>query len=158
MSLPRTALRAAQFLLSVGAVLFAPAFAQEQDTPAPSFPSEPVIAASPFFKKTSASQTAAAAGPVLFSIGDPTDEEQLYLELINRARADANAEAKRLIALDDTYVQSALQKVNTNQIIAIIVMSPMVEEINVLKMPIPFPLGVPKGPKPLKPPFGAKFS
>jgi uncharacterized protein YkwD len=34
-----------------------------------------------------------------YSIGDPTDEEQMHLELINRARADANAEALRLIAL-----------------------------------------------------------
>src|SRR5205085_1136924 len=34
-----------------------------------------------------------------YSIGDPTDEEQMHLELINRARLDANAEALRLIAL-----------------------------------------------------------
>src|SRR3954463_743716 len=112
MSLSRTALRAGTILLSIFAVLFAPAFAQEQDTPP--LPAEPVIAGNPFSKKSSSPQTAAAA-PVLFSIGDPTDEEQLYLELINRSRFDANAEAKRLIALDDIYVQNALQKVNTNQ-------------------------------------------
>ena len=40
-----------------------------------------------------------AQAAVQFSIGDPTDEEQLHLELINRARADANAEAQRLIEL-----------------------------------------------------------
>src|SRR5262245_6127018 len=112
MSLSRTALCAGKFLLSLLAVLLAPAFAQEQDTPA--FPAQPVIAANPSSKKTFSSQTAPAA-PSLFSIGDPTDEEQLYLELINRARADANAEAKRLIALNDIYVQNALQKVNTYQ-------------------------------------------
>jgi hypothetical protein len=57
-------------------------------------------------------QTAAAS--FLFSIGDPTDDEQLYLELLNRARANAPAEAQRLIALDDVYVQNALKNVNTN--------------------------------------------
>lgn len=56
----------------------------------------------------------AAAAPFLFSIGDPTDDEQLYLELINRARANAPAEAQRLIGLDDVFVQNALKNVNTN--------------------------------------------
>ncbi|HUS34886.1 MAG TPA: CAP domain-containing protein, partial [Verrucomicrobiae bacterium] len=54
------------------------------------------------------------AAPFLFSIGDPTDDEQLYLEQLNRARANAPAEAQRLIALDDVYVQNALRNVNTN--------------------------------------------
>lgn len=54
------------------------------------------------------------AAPFLFSIGDPTDDEQLYLEQLNRARANAPAEAQRLIALDDVYVQNALKNVNTN--------------------------------------------
>src|ERR1041385_791563 len=112
MSLSRTALCAGNFLLSPFALLLPPAFAQAQDTLP--LPDQSVIAANPTAKKTFSPETA-AAGPVLFSIGDPTDEEQLYLELINRARADATAEAKRLIALNDTYVQNALQKVNTNQ-------------------------------------------
>ena len=42
--------------------------------------------------------------PIQFSIGDPSDDEQLYLELINRARANPTAEAQRLIALNDVYV------------------------------------------------------
>lgn len=37
-----------------------------------------------------------------YSIGEPTDAEQYNLELINRARADALAEADRLIALSST--------------------------------------------------------
>src|ERR1051325_6263422 len=98
MSLSRTALCAGNFLLSLLAVLLPPAFAPEQG-PLP-LPDQPVIAANPTAKKTFSPETA-AAGPVLFSIGDPTDEEQLYLELINHARADANAEAKRLIGLND---------------------------------------------------------
>jgi uncharacterized protein YkwD len=73
------------------------------------------MAAAFFLFATSAAPVAAA--PFLFSIGDPTDEEQLYLELLNRARANAPAEAQRLIALDDFYVQNALKNVNTNQMV-----------------------------------------
>lgn len=36
------------------------------------------------------------ADPVLHSHGDPTDEEQLFLELMNRARRDPKAEAARV--------------------------------------------------------------
>ena len=54
----------------------------------------------------------AAARPGLhagepYSIGEPTDEEQLYLELINRARAHPAAEAGRLAALTDPDILSA---------------------------------------------------
>ncbi|MBN1676426.1 MAG: CAP domain-containing protein [Kiritimatiellae bacterium] len=42
--------------------------------------------------------------PALYSIGQPTDEEQLFLEHMNRARADANAEALRLQTTDDPDV------------------------------------------------------
>jgi uncharacterized protein YkwD len=50
-----------------------------------------------------------AQAPVQYSIGDPTDDEQMHLELINRARADANAEALRLIALSFTNPDVAQQ-------------------------------------------------
>ncbi|MBC2592972.1 hypothetical protein H5P28_01740 [Ruficoccus amylovorans] len=43
-----------------------------------------------------------------YSIGDPSDDEQYYLELINRARADANAEAQRLAAPTDPDVIAAM--------------------------------------------------
>jgi uncharacterized protein YkwD len=55
---------------------------------------------------------------VQHSIGDPTDDEQMHLELINRARADANAEALRLIALSfinrDVREQFEAWQVDTN--------------------------------------------
>src|SRR5688572_1754381 len=35
-------------------------------------------------------------GPTRYSIGDPTDEEQLYLEHINRSRSNPPAEGVRL--------------------------------------------------------------
>jgi hypothetical protein len=38
-----------------------------------------------------------SGGSTIYLIGEPTDEEQLLLELINRAREDANAEAQRFV-------------------------------------------------------------
>ena len=46
-------------------------------------------------------------GPTLYSIGQPTAEEQLYLEFINRARANPPAEGARLAATTDPDVLSA---------------------------------------------------
>jgi len=45
--------------------------------------------------------------PSLYSIGQPTDEEQLYLEYINRSRANPTAEGVRLAATTDPDVMSA---------------------------------------------------
>ncbi|MEM9227084.1 MAG: CAP domain-containing protein, partial [Verrucomicrobiota bacterium] len=49
-----------------------------------------------------------------YSIGDPTDEEQLYLELINRARADAAAEAQLLKNTTDADVLNAINFFNVD--------------------------------------------
>jgi hypothetical protein len=46
-------------------------------------------------------------GVAPYSIGQPTDEEQLYLELLNRMRADPTAEAQRLSATTDPNILSA---------------------------------------------------
>lgn len=40
----------------------------------------------------------------LYSIGDPTEDEQIYLELINRSRADAAAEAQRLATISNSSI------------------------------------------------------
>jgi hypothetical protein len=68
-------------------------------------------------KEKPASRVVAQA-VVQYSIGDPTDDEQMHLELINRARADANAEALRLIALSfintDVGEQFHVWQVDTN--------------------------------------------
>ncbi len=53
------------------------------------------------------SQPAAFAGTTLYSIGEPTDEEQLYLEYINRARANPAAQAVWLRDLTDPEVLNA---------------------------------------------------
>ncbi len=46
--------------------------------------------------------------PTLYSIGSPTDEEQLYLELINRARADPVGEGIRLKNTPDPMIRNAI--------------------------------------------------
>ena len=53
--------------------------------------------------------TRSAEGSPLYSVGEPTDDEQLYLELINRTRADPLAEALRLANLTDPDVRNAYE-------------------------------------------------
>ena len=48
-----------------------------------------------------------AAGPVAYSIGDPTDTEQAYLELLNRARLFPTAEGIRLRDITDPGIRNA---------------------------------------------------
>src|ERR1044071_6665151 len=50
----------------------------------------------------------------LYSIGDPTNEEQYYLELINRARANPTAEALRLATTTDANVVGAYTSFGVN--------------------------------------------
>jgi hypothetical protein len=53
-------------------------------------------------------------GTTLYSIGQPTDEEQLYVEMINRARANPAAEGERLRATTDPEVVSAYRFFNVD--------------------------------------------
>ena len=46
---------------------------------------------------------------MLYSIGQPTDEEQLYLEFINRSRANPPPEGVRLASTTDPYVLAAYE-------------------------------------------------
>jgi len=50
----------------------------------------------------------ALGGPTLYSIGTPTDEEQYYVELINRARANPPTEGLRLATTTDPDVVAAI--------------------------------------------------
>jgi len=50
----------------------------------------------------------------LWSTGDPTDQEQLYLELINRARSNPAAEGARLAVLADADVQQSYSFFSVN--------------------------------------------
>lgn len=49
-----------------------------------------------------------------YSIGSPSDEEQLFVELINRARSDASEEARRLADTDDPDIQGAIVYFNVS--------------------------------------------
>jgi len=59
-------------------------------------------------------------GPSLWSIGQPTDEEQLYLEYINRSRANPPAEGIRLAFTPDPAVRAAYDYfgVDTNLLVS----------------------------------------
>jgi hypothetical protein len=61
-------------------------------------------------------QLTSVAGLALlqYSIGDPTNEEQLFVELINRARANPTAEGLRLAASTDTDVLGAYRAWNVD--------------------------------------------
>lgn len=52
-------------------------------------------------------RTPQSEAPNRYSIGEPTDEEQAYLEFINRARANPTAEGLRLQATTDPQVVNA---------------------------------------------------
>jgi uncharacterized protein YkwD len=72
----------------------------------------PVISAAPFSIETPESATAQ-----LYSIGDPTNEEQYYLELINRARANPTAEGLRLATTTDSNVLNAYSAFGVNLVL-----------------------------------------
>ncbi len=74
---------------------------------------------------------ASPTAPQLYSIGNPTNEEQLYLEDINRARANPTAEGQRLAATNDPDVVGAYRAFAVNlllmqtQLAALIPMPPL---------------------------------
>src|SRR5258708_38226657 len=53
-------------------------------------------------------------GTTLYSIGQPSDEEQLYLEYINRSRANPTAEGARLASTTDPDVVAAYSAFGVN--------------------------------------------
>jgi len=83
------------------------AWAQVAPPPAP-----PIISGSSF-------SIEAPEAPVaqLYSIGDPTNEEQYYLELINRARANPTAEGVRLATTTDSNVLFAYSSFGVNLVL-----------------------------------------
>ncbi len=83
------------------------AFAQVAPPPAP-----PIINRAAFSTETPDTPTAQ-----LYSIGDPTNEEQYYLELINRARANPAAEGLRLATTTDPNVLGAYAAFGVNLVL-----------------------------------------
>jgi uncharacterized protein YkwD len=62
-------------------------------------------------------ETPEAPASQLYSIGDPTNEEQYYLELINRARANPIAESLRLATTTDSNVLSGYSFFGVNLVL-----------------------------------------
>lgn len=91
------------------AALACAAVAQGQVAPPPA---PPVISAFPV-----SIEPPAAPAAQLYSIGDPTDEEQYYLELINRARANPVAESIRLATTNDPDVRSTCAYFGVNLVL-----------------------------------------
>lgn len=89
-------------------ILELPGFAQPKAPP----PDPPVVINNQSFVGSQKGEIQAAL--TQYSIGDPTAEEQLILELINRARADANAEAQRLVATTDGDVLGSINFFGVN--------------------------------------------
>jgi hypothetical protein len=75
-------------------------------------PAPPVTSGYSFSVTTPESPTAQ-----LYSIGDPTNEEQYYLELINRARANPIAEGVRLATTTDSNVLGAYTAFGVNLVL-----------------------------------------
>ena len=59
-----------------------------------------------------------ATAATVYSIGNPTDEEQMYVEWMNRARANPAAESLRLAQSTNLDVRNGLMNVDTNLMIA----------------------------------------
>jgi uncharacterized protein YkwD len=66
-----------------------------------------------------------AVGQTLYDFGNPSSEEQLYIELINRARANPPAEGARLATTTDTDTLAAYAYFNVN-------LSMMQQEMNAI--------------------------
>jgi len=84
------------------------AFAGAQVAPPP---------APPMLSGSSPSKMPAGPSGTLYSIGSPTNEEQYYLELINRARANPTAEGIRLAVTTDPNVLNAYSYFGVNLVL-----------------------------------------
>jgi hypothetical protein len=96
----------------VAALLVSGIVRAQTDAPVAPPPAPPVITSAPL---TIGSPQAPAAE--LYSIGNPTNEEQYYLELINRARANPTAEGIRLATTTDPQVLSAYASFGVNLVL-----------------------------------------
>ncbi|HEX8078255.1 MAG TPA: CAP domain-containing protein, partial [Chthoniobacterales bacterium] len=97
-----------QSRISFALASFAFALAARADVAPP--PAPPIASGGAPFSLESPSAPASQ----LYSIGDPTSEEQYYLELINRARANPTAEGLRLATTTDPNVVSAYSAFGVN--------------------------------------------
>ncbi len=78
-------------------------------------PAPPITSGFALSIERAESLTAPAAQ--LYSIGDPTNDEQYFLELINRARANPAAESARLATTTDPDVRSSYSYFGVNLVL-----------------------------------------
>ena len=101
------------FAQAVTVLLFAAAITRAQtDTPMAPPPAPPVISSAAL-----SIDVPKATSAQLYSIGNPTNEEQYYLELINRARANPPAEGIRMATTTDQQVRSAYNSFGVNLVL-----------------------------------------
>lgn len=93
--------------------LFAALIARGTDVRLPQAP-EPNPTSITNLTAVKATKGLSAGGPTLYSIGEPTDDEQLYLEFINRARANPPQEGVWISEITDPQVLSAINFFNVN--------------------------------------------
>lgn len=93
--------------ISLCALALLPGLAATAQPVAPPAPPPILISGDAPPRTTAAAPMATAASGTPYSIGTPSDEEQYYLELINRARANPTAEGVRLATSTDPDVAGA---------------------------------------------------
>jgi uncharacterized protein YkwD len=109
---PRQNTRKTWFAQVFGLVAFAALVGAQADAPIAPPPAPPVITSASL--SFSAPKTTTAQ---LYSIGSPTNEEQYYLELINRARANPTAEGIRMATTTDQQVRNAYNSFGVNLVL-----------------------------------------
>src|SRR4051812_20945007 len=109
-SFARTSCVVASLLFALGG---GAAHAQESSVVAPPIP--PAIVSSPDLSSPPAPLM--PEGGQSYSIGNPTNDEQYYLVLINRARANPPAEGLRLAALTDPNILAAYSVFGVNLVL-----------------------------------------
>ena len=100
------------FMLGACLLLQLPAAFAQTDTPVAPPPAPPVVTSAGYLFGSPAAPEAQ-----LYSIGSPTNEEQYYLELINRARANPTAEGIRLATTTDSSVRNAYTSFGVNLVL-----------------------------------------
>jgi len=85
---------------------------QATPAPVPQAPPPAIVESRAAIKGRARQAVAVASQPTLYSIGEPTDEEQLIIEWLNWARANPVAEGQRLGATTDPDVLAAYDYFN----------------------------------------------
>src|SRR5688500_1568850 len=113
---PRQNTFMARFYRASGVLLFvAGTVGAQTGAPVAPPPAPPVLTSGALSSGSPAAPSAPAGG--LYSIGNPTNEEQYYLELINRARANPPAEGVRLATTTDSQVRNAYNSFGVNLVL-----------------------------------------